>query len=462
MKTKIKFGKIKIPGYLLILLIFSYNIKAQDVITLDKAVDMALKNNPGIRAGESQIKEAEAKYTQAYSTFLPQADVMSKYFYTNNLPGMYPLAGTNVPVLNNGTPTGDNIIMHPMAPYPDLARDVMTTDFNVTYPIYAGNRRKNALSSTMELEKAYEQDLNDIKAQTVLNVKTVFYNILFVNELIKVYQESLDQMNEHLALAEKAFTEGVRSEFDVLSFKNKIEEFKSKIIEIEGNRDVAILGLKNLMNIPDSSKITCSGKLSDDTFIPGMMDFKNSDSIINNSYRIQYLKSMKQVLDKKAKIEGAENLPVLFAFGNYHIYHGMDFPPFDANWRQGYAVGVGLKINLFDGNLSKGKVAEIKAGIEKLNDYQEGLSLKLNYDLQKSFKNIESLTAQKVSAESNLEVARKAYEIAKIAYKNGVITNIELNDAQLNINRSETLILNVEKSILIELANIEYLNGIIK
>ena len=349
-----------------------------------------------------------------------------------------------------------------MAPYPDLARDVMTTDFNVTYPIYAGNKRKNALSSTMDLRKAYEQDLNDIKAQTVLNVKTVFYNILFLNELLNVYHESLDQMNEHLALAEKAYKEGMRSEFDVLSFKNKIEEFKSKIIEIEGNRDVAILGLKNLMNMPDSSKITCTGRLSSDTLLPELINYKNSDSIIHNNFRIQYLKSMMQVLDKKAKIEGAENLPVLFAFGNYHIYHGMDFPPFDANWRQGYAVGIGLKINLFDGNMSKGRVAEIKAGIDKLNNYQEGLELKTNYEINKSLQNIESLTAQKQSAENNLQVAKKAYEIALTAYQNGVITNIELNDAQLNINKSEVLILNAEKNILIEYANLEYLKGELK
>jgi|GEM_PF-1257829 len=462
MNTKIQFWKIKISGYLLIMFFSSYHLQAQQAVTLDKAIDMAMNNNPGIKAGESQIKEAEAKYTQAYSTFLPQADIISKYFYTNNLPGMYPLAGTSVPVFNNGIPTGENIIMHPMAPYPDLARDVMTTDFNVTYPIYAGNKRKNALSSTMDLRKAYEQDLNDIKAQTVLNVKTVFYNILFLNELLNVYHESLDQMNEHLALAEKAYTEGMRSEFDVLSFKNKIEEFKSKIIEIEGNRDVAILGLKNLMNMPDSSKITCTGRLSSDTLLPELINYKNSDSIIHNNFRIQYLKSMMQVLDKKAKIEGAENLPVLFAFGNYHIYHGMDFPPFDANWRQGYAVGIGLKINLFDGNMSKGRVAEIKAGIDKLNNYQEGLELKTNYEINKSLQNIESLTAQKQSAENNLQVAKKAYEIALTAYQNGVITNIELNDAQLNINKSEVLILNAEKNILIEYANLEYLKGELK
>ena len=248
---------LMIPGY----------ISAQRIITLDKAVEMALNNNYGIKAGESQLKEAEAKYTQAYSTFLPQADALSKYFYTNNLPGMYPLAGTSVPVLNNGSPTGDNIIMHPMAPYPDNNRDVITLDFNVTYPIYTGNKRKNALSSIMDLETAYKHDLDETKAQTVLNVKTAFYNILFINELLKVNMEALNQMNEHLELAEKAYSEGVRSEFDVLSFKNKIEEFKSKIIEIEGNKKIALLGLKNLMVIPDSINIECNGNLGNDNLL---------------------------------------------------------------------------------------------------------------------------------------------------------------------------------------------------
>ena len=343
------------PGY----------ISAQSVITLDRAVGLALQNNYGIKAGESQIKEAEAKYTQAKSTFLPQVDALSKYFYSNNLPGMYSLAGMSVPVLNNGSPTGDNIIMHPMAPYPDLSRDAMTADLNVTYPIYAGNKRKNALSSTLDLETAYKQNLDETKAQTVLNVKTVFYNILFLNELIKVNQEALNQMNEHLALAEKAYSEGMRSEFDVLNFKNKIEEFKSKIIEIEGNKKVALLGLKNLMVMPDSMNIECNGNLGTDSLRFDLINSRNIDSIVNNSYNMQYLKSMKKVLDKKAKIEAAENLPVLFAFGNYHIYHGIDFPPFDDNWRQGYVVGIGLKINLFDGNMSKGKVAEVRPGLTK-------------------------------------------------------------------------------------------------
>ncbi|MGB8489944.1 MAG: TolC family protein [Bacteroidales bacterium] len=463
MNDKINFQGIKV--YAIILLMLSGmpgHVSAQQIITLDRAVETALFNNYGIKASESQVMEARAKYAQAYSTFLPQADALSKYFYSNNLPGMYSLAGTSVPVLNNGSPTGDNIILHSMAPYPDLARDAMTVDFNVTYPIYAGNKRKNALKGASQLEAAYTSDLDETKAQTVLNVKTAFYNILFINELIKVNKEALDQMSGHLSMAEKAYSEGTRSEFEVLSFKDKVEEFKSKIIEIEGNQKVALLGLKNLMVIPDSINIECSGNLETDSLIFNSINAQNIKGVLDNSNKIRYLKSMKEVLDKKAKIEAAETLPLLFAFGNYHVYHGIDFPPFDVNWRQGYAAGIGLKINLFDGNMSKGRAAEIKAGIDKINNFQDGLTLKLDYEIQKSFTNIESLKAQKISTGNNLKVTRKAYDIAKAAYMNGVITYLELNDAQLNITRAQTSILNIEKSILIEYANLEYLNGDLK
>ncbi|MGC8804446.1 MAG: TolC family protein [Candidatus Ratteibacteria bacterium] len=457
-----KIRKLYLATILLLWLAGSALVSAQHPVTLEQAIDAALQRNPGIKAGESQIKEAQAKHVQAFSSYLPQADVQMKYFYTNNLPGMYPLAGTSVPVLNGGVPTGENIIMHPMAPYPNLDRDAMTTDVNIIYPLYAGNKRKNAVESTLDLQNAYVQDLNETKAQTVLNVKTIFYNILFIDRLIRVNQEALVQLNEHLSMAEKALKEGMRSEFDVLSFKNKIEEFKSKIIEIEENKKVAELALKNLMVLPDSTEITCVGSISADSILFQLKVLSSTESMIHSSYRMQYMNFMKQALDKKAKIEAAENAPVLFAYGNYHIYHGIDFPPFDASWRQGYVIGLGLKINLFDGNLSKGKVAEIKANIDKINSYQDGYSLKLTYEKQKSLSNIESLHAQKISAISNLVVAKKAYEIAKIAYENGVITNIELNDAQLNVIKAETLILNIDKNMLLEMANLEYLEGSLK
>jgi outer membrane protein TolC len=171
------------------------------------------------------------------------------------------------------------------------------------------------------------------------------------------------------------------------------------------------------------------------------------------------LKAMKGVIGFKEKIAAAENLPNLFAFGNYHMYHGMDSPPFDIAWRQGYLIGFGLKINLFDGNLTKGKVKEVRANIDKISGYEENYRLQIKNKYVISAERINSLNSQKISALSNLEVANKANEIAKVGYKNGVITTIELNETELNITRVKAGLLGIEKDLLLEEATIHYLMG---
>jgi len=78
-----------------------------------------------------------------------------------------------------------------------------------------------------------------------------------------------------------------------------------------------------------------------------------------------------------------------------------------------------------------------------------------------SVQHIHSLESQRESVMDNIKVADKAYEIAMVGYKNNVITTIELNDTQLNITKMKIQLLSVEKDILVEQANLQYLLGVI-
>jgi len=434
---------------------------AQKALTLDDAIRISLDNNPSIKINQSQIKEADAKKIQVYSSFLPQADILSKYYYTNNISELFPLDGSSVPVMNNGTPTSEDIIMHSKAPFPIFDRDVLIMDMNVIYTLYAGGKRNNAIESTNALKESYQKDLLETKGNLSLNVKTAFYNVLFLDELLKVYEKTLNQIQEHLDLAEKSYKEGVRSEFDVLMFKTKRIDFNSQLIDLKSKKEIALYALKALLNFPDNDSIICIGSISNSLNDSLLSSEQLSDSIDIGNNKIQSLKAMRNVLKYKEKVDKAENLPTLFTFGNYHIYHGIDTPPFDHAWRQGYAIGVGLKINLFDGNLTKGKVLETRANIDKIKNYEESSRLQIQNKYLTSVQHIHSLEAQRESVVNNIEVANKAYEIAMVGYKNSVITTIELNDTQLNITKVNIQLLSIDKDILLEQANLKYLLGII-
>jgi outer membrane protein TolC len=278
---------------------------------------------------------------------------------------------------------------------------------------------------------------------------------------LKVYEKSLNQLQEHLSQAEKSYQEGVRSEFDVLMFKTKVTDFNSQLIELKSKKEIALYSLKTLLNSSDTDSIICIGSINSSINFSILSSAQLSDSIDIGNNKIRSLKAMRNVLGYKEKVDRAENLPTLFAFGNYHVYHGMDTPPFDQAWRQGYAIGVGLKINLFDGNLSKGKAQETRAGIEKIEGYEENFKIQFKNKYLTSVQHIKSLEAQRESVLKNIEVANKTYEIASVGYKNSVITTIELNDAQLNITKVNIQLLSIEKDILLEQANLQYLLGVI-
>ncbi len=434
------------------------SLLAQQKINLKQAIQMALDNNPGIKAKQSQIKQAQAKNKQVKSSFLPQVGILSKYLYTNNLPNFYPLLGKDIPVMDAGGQTGEHVTLHPMAPYPDLSGDVLTMDLNAVYPIYTGHKRENALKLTEQLQKAYAKNMDDSKALLSYKVKQAYYNYLMINAVIKVYEDVLKQLNDHLAMARAAYKEGLRSEFDVISFESKIEEFKAKIIDMKGKREVVATALSKLIGLPDGQTAEFTGNIND-FFRQEQAGNVAIDQLYNGNHKLAFLSDMQQVLHYKKAMQKAAKLPVVFAFGNYHIYHGKDFPPFNQTWRNGYAVGLGLKIKLFDGNNSRYQMDEITAKQEELENYKAGLKLKLDIAYRKTLETINSLLAQKQAHEKHLKVAEKAYEIAKTAYKNGVITNVQLNGAHLQLSKIQVQILKIEKDILTQKAYLKYLAG---
>ena len=453
--------KMKTYLYTLALLVFlmtGQSLRAQQKINLRQAIQMAIENNPGIKAKQSQINQAKAKNNQVKSAFLPQVNVLSKYLYTNNLPNFYPLLGKDLPIMGQSGPTGDHVTLHPMAPYPDLSGDILTMDLNAIYPIYTGHKRDNALKLTEQLQKAYAKNMDDDKASLSYKVKQAYYNYLMINAVIKVYEDVLKQLNDHLQMAKAAYKEGVRSEFDVINFESKIEEFKAKIVDFKGKREVVRTALSKLIGLPDDQKAEFEGNIKD-FFQQENTQNLALNQLYNGNHKLEFLSEMQKVLDYKKDIQKAGKLPVVFAFGNYHIYHGKDFPPFNQTWRNGYAIGVGVKMNIFDGNKSRYQADEIRAKQEELENYKDGLKLKMDIAYQKTQEEIKSLLAQKKAHQTHLKVAEKAYEIAQTAYKNGVITNIQLNGAHLQISKIKVQILKIEKDILTKKAYLKFLAG---
>ncbi|MCL5268521.1 MAG: TolC family protein [Bacteroidetes bacterium] len=444
------------------ILILALTASAQEThrLTLDEAINTALANNPLVKAKMANVKAAESKIEQARSYEVPTVNLMSQYFYANNLPGMFLQGPNQIPVMSsNGPVSGEYVITRPMAPFADENRDVFTTDINLVYPLYTGGKISKANENAGILKEAATSDLDEQKDQLVLNVTTAFDNVLLLEQVIDVNKQALVQFEKHLELAKQAYANGVRSEFDVLTFESKVDEFKAKLVDLEGKLDLAESGLKSLLALPISEKIECTGELQ----LPDSTTLADSvgaySYAVAHNYQLKTLRLKKQMLENLKTITAAGMKPTIFLFGNYHVYHGMDFPPYDNAWRNGLAAGIRLSMPIFNGNLTKGKLEEVNASESMVDDYTEGMTLKLKFDIKNVLITIQNLRAKLSAEEVHLGVAKKAHEIAKVSYENGIITPVELNDAEVQVAAIQTSILNYQKDILLAYAELDYLES---
>ena len=453
-----KLMKIILAAILLLVLTASAQTTRQ--LTLDQAIQIAIDNNPLVKAKAADVKSAESKITQARSYEVPAINLMSQYFYANNLPGMFLQGPNQIPVMTSTGPvSGEYVTTRPMAPFADENRDVFTTDINLVYPIYTGGKIAKANENAGMLKDAAISNLNQQKDELVLNVTTAFDNVLLLKKVIEVNQQALAQFEAHLDLAKKAYANGVKSEFDVLTFESKVEELKARLVDLQGKLDLAESGLKSLLALPIDSDIDCAGELEySDTLNAWAGQDIYSEAIAHN-YQLNTLRIKKDMLENLKTITSAEMKPTIFLFGNYHVYHGMDFPPYDNAWRNGLAAGIGLSMPIFNGNLTKGKIEEINASEDMVDDYTEGMTIKLRFDIKNVLITIENLRAELSAEETHLAVAKKAHEIAKVSYENGIITPVELNDSEVQVAAIQTSILNYGKDILLAYAQLNYLES---
>jgi outer membrane protein len=429
-------------------------------LTLAQAIDMAVTNSPVVKAGADAVRSAQSRMEQAHSYKVPSLSVTGRYFYSNNLPGMFLQSAKQVPVMSSTGPVqGDFVTIRPMAPFPAQARDVLTTDLNLAYPIYTGGRITKANENAKKASEAATSDLKQQTSELVLNVTTAFDNVLLLKKVIAVNQQALDQFKAHYALAQTAYENGVRSEFDVLMFQSKVQEFVAKLVDLHGKLELAESGLKALLALPAGATVDCVGELvTADTLSPGDSSAVFSTALARN-HEMQSLRIRRTMLENAKAIVSAERKPALFLFGNYHVYHGMDFPPYDNAWRNGLAFGVGLSMQVFDGNLTTGKIQEVNANEQMLEDHLAGMKIKLRTEITKVLITLHNLRARLAAEQVHLAVAEKAHDIAKVSYANGVITVVELNDSEVEVAAVQTAILNTQKDMTLAYARLVDLEG---
>ena len=407
MKNMLK--KLIIIIVLFFLVLAQQPVNAAERLTLRECIDLAIKNQPTIKAAQEKVNAGQGRVTQASSPYLPQVSASTGYAESHSLGGAL----------------GDSITKS------------YTTSLSVNQMLYDFGRSGNTLDAARLGSRSAERDADRVVSEVILNVKQSYYALLAARKLMVVAQKTLEQAESHLRQAEAFFRVGSKPRFDVTRAEVEVNDARLGIINANNSVRLRTIGLHNAMGVDPGNEIEIEDVLSAPVVIPPIE--QALEESVKGRPEVLKIEADIETARATAKAEESDYLPSLSVTGAYNWAHGTaEMGMFKGDIQNSWNAGITLTLPLFEGGITKGKVSEARANLRALEAQRDTLKQSILMELHQAYADIESATARIAVMESSLKNARDNLELAQGRYEAGVGAYIEVTDAQVASVNAET------------------------
>jgi len=431
-----------ITSFIILFLTIQFSSSAQSKIyTIDEAINTAINNNRDITISVMTVKKAVAAVDEAFGYALPSVNLNGTFTRFLEKPKM-PFPDFEA-LLTNATysilfdegviPRDDNKYKSMGSKLQSFAQtNNFSADVTITQTLFSSAVLKGIGASQIYYDLA-KADLYGTVSKTVLSVQKTFYGVLLLKESLEITKASFENLKLNLKDIRLLYSEGMVSEFDLLTVEVLVENMRPVVLEMENKLKTAKDGLKLILGIDQFEDIDVQGDFSYQPY-----DISNEEGLIDealkSNYDLRTLELKKQVDEAFVELDVSEYWPNIAAFGQY-AYNGSS-DDWKFNTYSSATIGLGFSINLWQGNRTKNAVEQSTITYQQTEEQVKQLK---DYTLLSVKSKIQDLkTVQSIIdvQNKNVGVAERAYQIAKVRYKEGVGSQIELQNTDLSLKQA--------------------------
>lgn len=397
--------------------IINTNMKpTSDSLSLKSVIKQVIANYPAVKVAEEAINYADSRIGLAKTGYNPVVD------FTASFANLAPVTKLTFPSL--GT-----FQLYPANNY--------SASINLQQLVYDFGRTRQNIELENENKAIGEQTLEQVKQRLSLLTVNNFYTLLFLQAAIRIKDEQLTALKEHLQYVEKMMATGSATEYQVLSTKVRISTVESQRVDIVASLAAQQASLNSLLGNDQATRPVVKNELSvEPPVVP-------SDSILSYAFH-----NRDEVLINEKKTSLAElrygmtkllNKPLLSLQASGGAKNG--YIPDLGKFTPNYVIGLGLRIPLFDGMKNKYNLSQAQSAIASLSYESDFTKRNISNEVYES-EALMFAAMKKISQfELQLSQALKAYSLAETSFKSGVITNLDLLDANTSVSESSLLLL---------------------
>jgi outer membrane protein TolC len=405
-----------------------------DKLALGDVVSMALSGNPVIKQAEAAVEKSQSRLLQYKADYFPSLQLDMEYS------SLSPNSSVSVPGFGN------------FSLYPDNSYDYHIA---LSQQLFTFGRNSANVSAGQWGVKASESNLALVREQVEFQAVQLFYGILLMERQISSQDEDIRTLHEYLEMTESKAKIGVATDFDALTIEVKLAEAESVRATESGELDKERIDLARLIGLENAGLPEIYGELIPGESIPTEGEIMPFGLEHNPELKITAAQARQsQEQSRAAELQYFPSVTAGIQYGEKNGY----FPGMDQmTWNSMGFIQIAIPLfNISSIGARREAQADYKTATEIHRDTQE----KVVSDIKRAISDLNSNKAKIDSAKLNVSLAGKAEEQAKIRYEGGMITELDLLNAEADLSRAKSLYFQSVYDFIISRASLKKAAGL--
>lgn len=398
--------------------------RAQQKLSLQDAVNLAVEHNPEIAASTLEIEKSKQQRVISRSLFLPSVNLSAQ---ANHFFKLNPFFGFGETTPNDKIPYGRF-----------GGEDQFGAFVSAVQPLYNPQAFPAVEHSRLKEEES-RLGLSAAKIATQASVKQTYLQILVLDERINLQHESISRNKRVLRDAKSLFLQGKGLRVDTLRAYTAVKNLEPDLLKLNSAVETSKLQLKALTGLDSLANIV----LTDSLFLPDPGTIPTENEVYNaakNNHPSYRALALQEELDKQqVKVASSARIPVVNAVAQYQLQSQTnDFEYGNAYYPSSSFVGLQVSVPLFTGLSNQAKVKQAKIS-------REQTTLRSNYAYEQLRASVHQVVSDSHESLARLqttldvqETAQLSYNIIEYRYKKGVASRLELTDAELELSTAQS------------------------
>lgn len=396
---------------------YCFSIKAQEVLTKEEAVALALENNYGVKIAKNAVSVAENNKSILNTEFLPTVSSSAGATYNlDNTEAEFSDGSTTV--LNGAESSNYN------------------ASVSLDYTIFDGLGRRYNYKRLKEQYRLSELQARETIENTIIQLFSVYYNVAQLTDNLNTLEETLNITKDRLTRAEYQFEYGQNTKLEVLNAEVDINNDSINIINIK----------QDIKNAKRDLKLVLGKTYTTDYDVETEVEFTlqfQKDSLYQKakSRNVALLQTESNIAISTLDINSGKSayLPTIGLTGTYgwnkNNNNAASFVSVSTN--TGLSGGLNLSWDLFDGGSTITTVRNARVNLETQKLEKENILLSIERDFNNAWDNYLNKLEIYSIQEKNIRTAENNFERTHEKFKLGQVNSIEFRQAQLNLLNAE-------------------------